>query len=63
MTGYVGHIEKATLDNSYFRQVLFTGPNSQLVKLYTVYTPPQHPDGTVHKTKAEADAAEAEEHH
>ena len=26
--------------------------------LYTVYTPPQHPDGTVHKTKAEADAAE-----
>jgi mannose-6-phosphate isomerase-like protein (cupin superfamily) len=33
------------------------------LKLYTVYTPPQHPDGTIHKTKAEADAAEAEEHH
>ncbi len=33
------------------------------LKLYTVYTPPQHPDGTVHKNKAEADAAEAEEHH
>ncbi len=33
------------------------------LKLYTVYTPPQHPDGTVHKDKAEADAAEAEEHH
>ena len=32
------------------------------LKLYTVYTPPQHPDGTIHKTKAEADAAEAEEH-
>ena len=28
------------------------------LKLYTVYTPPQHPDGTVHKTKAEAEAAE-----
>lgn len=28
------------------------------LKLYTVYTPPNHPDGTVHKTKAEADAAE-----
>ncbi len=28
------------------------------LKLYTIYTPPQHPDGTVHKTKAEADAAE-----
>jgi mannose-6-phosphate isomerase-like protein (cupin superfamily) len=33
------------------------------LKLYTVYTPPEHPDGTIHKTKAEADAAEAEEHH
>ncbi len=26
--------------------------------LYTIYTPPQHPQGTVHKTKAEAEAAE-----
>jgi mannose-6-phosphate isomerase-like protein (cupin superfamily) len=26
--------------------------------LYTVYSPPNHPDGTVHKTKAEALAAE-----
>jgi mannose-6-phosphate isomerase-like protein (cupin superfamily) len=33
------------------------------LKLYTVYTPPQHPDGTVQKTKAEADAAEEAEHH
>ena len=124
MTGYVGSIEKATLNNGYFRQVLFTGKYSQLVvmclppgeeigdevhpnvdqffrieegdakfvldgkeahlvgegdavvvpagtyhnvinasstkplKLYTIYTPPQHPEGTVHKTKAEAEAAE-----
>ncbi len=124
MTGYVGSIEKTTLDNRYFRQVLFTGKYCQLVvmslqpgeeigdevhpnvdqffrieegaaefvfngeethmvraggavvvpagtyhnvinssstgplKLYTVYSPPQHPDGTVHKTKAEAEAAE-----
>ncbi len=124
MTGYVGSIEKATLKNKYFRQVLFTGKHSQLVvmslqpreeignevhpnvdqffrveegkarfvfngeevhlvrngdavvvpagthhnvinasaskplKLYTIYTPPNHPDGTVHKTKAEAQAAE-----
>lgn len=129
MTGYVGPIEKATLDNGYFRQVLFTSKHSQLVvmclqageeignevhpnvdqffrieegearfvfngseehivrdgdavvvpagtyhnvinassskplKLYTIYTPPNHPDGTVHKTKAEAEAAEAAEHH
>ena len=128
MTGYVGPIEKQTLSNNYFRQVLFTGKYAQLVvmslkpgeeignevhkkvdqffrieqgeagfvfnngkekhvaknsdavvvpagtyhniinasktyklKLYTVYSPPNHPDGAVHKTKAEADAAEAAE--
>jgi len=33
------------------------------LKLYTLYSPPNHPDGTVHKTKAEADAAGAAEHH
>ena len=124
MTGYVGSIEKATLDNAIFRQVLFTGRHSQLVvmclqpgedigeevhdtvdqffrleegtakfvfngteehvvndgdavvvpagtrhnvvntsstsvvRLYTVYSPPNHPDGTIHKTRAEAIAAE-----
>jgi len=31
MTGYVGPIEKVTLSNTYFRQVLFTGKYSQLV--------------------------------
>ncbi len=129
MTGYQGNIEKETLKNNFFRQVLFTGKKAQLVvmclqkgeeignevhktvdqffrieqgeakfvfnngkeefvardgdavivpagtfhnvinvgrgkmKLYTVYSPPNHPDGTVHKTKAEADKAEEEEHH
>jgi mannose-6-phosphate isomerase-like protein (cupin superfamily) len=129
MMEYVGPIEKQTLENTYFRQVLFTGRHAQLVvmclqpgeeigsevhanvdqffrleqgeakfvfdgnverlvrdgeavvvpagtfhnvintsetqqlKLYTVYSPPNHPPGTVHKTKAEADAAEAAEHH
>jgi len=28
------------------------------MKLYTIYTPPEHKDGTIHATKAEADAAE-----
>ena len=28
------------------------------LKLYSVYAPPQHPRGTVHPTKADADAAE-----
>jgi mannose-6-phosphate isomerase-like protein (cupin superfamily) len=127
MTGYVGKIETATLNNTNFRQVIFTGPNQQLVlmsllpgeeigmevhatvdqffrfeagqgkvilngeeslvsdgfgvvvpagtnhnvintsqtealKLYTIYSPPNHPAGTVHQTKAEADQAEAAEH-
>lgn len=33
------------------------------LKLYTLYSPPNHPDGTLHKTKAEAEAAEATHHH
>jgi mannose-6-phosphate isomerase-like protein (cupin superfamily) len=122
MSGYGTNIERATIENEFFRKVLFTGPHSQLVlmalrpgedigqethpatdqfiriesgqgraiiggqnydlkdgsaivipagaehnvintsqdsmlKLYTVYTPPEHPDGTVQKTKAEAEAA------
>jgi mannose-6-phosphate isomerase-like protein (cupin superfamily) len=28
------------------------------IKLYSIYAPPQHPYGTVHKTKADAQAAE-----
>jgi mannose-6-phosphate isomerase-like protein (cupin superfamily) len=34
-----------------------------MLKLYTIYSPPNHPDGTVHKTKAESEAAELVEHH
>ena len=33
------------------------------LKLYTIYSPPNHPDGTVHKTKAAAELAEAKKHH
>jgi mannose-6-phosphate isomerase-like protein (cupin superfamily) len=33
-----------------------TGPNPLV--LYTVYGPPEHADGAVHRTKEEADAAE-----
>lgn len=128
MTGWVGNIEEATLKNTNFRTVLFTGQNTQLtvmrlgpgeevgvemhdhldqflrieqgrarvtlgpspdevsqtheleddwvaivpggtwhnvintgdgeLKLYSLYSPPEHPDGTVHATKADADAAE-----
>jgi len=129
MAGYQVPIEKKTLENDYFRQVLFTGKYAQLVvmslqpseeignevhsnvdqffriekgeatfvfggtekhtakdgdavivpagtyhnvinasktiklKLYTIYSPPNHPDKTIHKTKAEAEKAEREERH
>ncbi len=128
MTGYFGDIEKETLKNNYFRQVLYTGKHAQLVvmclqpgeeigdevhnnvdqffrfeqgeakfvfnekeikiakdgdavivpagtfhnvinnskeqlKLYTLYSPPNHPPKTTHKTKEEAEEAEKAEHH
>ena len=43
-----------------FHNVINTSSTKPL-KLYTLYSPPNHPDGTIHKTKAEAEAAE--EHH
>lgn len=36
---------------------------SEPLKLYTLYSPPEHPDGTINKNKAEALAYEAERHH
>jgi len=133
MLGWVGDIERRTIDNDTFRTVVFTGANTQLtvmsllpgeeigrevhehldqflrveqgrgrlelgrteekidethevaddwamiipagtwhnvvnvgddeLKLYSLYSPPEHPDGTVHRTKAEADAAEAAHGH
>lgn len=121
MKGYVGNIEESSLQNNYFREVLYTDERLQLVvmslnpgeeigaevhhldqfirvekgegkvvldgeerglkdgfavivpsgtmhniintgtepmKLYTLYAPPNHKPGTIHKTKAEADADE-----
>ncbi|MCL5019995.1 MAG: cupin domain-containing protein [Patescibacteria group bacterium] len=128
MSGFFVNIEKASEENSNFRQVLFTGKYSQLVvmslkpgeeigmevhenvdqffrveegeakiiadsqekevsegdafvipagtqhnvintsanddlKLYTIYSPANHPDKTVHKTKKEALEYEKEKHH
>jgi mannose-6-phosphate isomerase-like protein (cupin superfamily) len=124
MKGFVVNIIKASLENEYFRKVLYTAKNSQLVvmslkpgeeigeevhqldqfircesgqgkavldgvehqiseglavvvpagakhniintsadkpmKLYTVYSPPNHLDATVHKTKTDAQADEGE---
>jgi mannose-6-phosphate isomerase-like protein (cupin superfamily) len=45
-----------------FHNVINTS-KSKALRLYTVYSPPNHPDGTVHKTKADAIAAEEHAHH
>jgi mannose-6-phosphate isomerase-like protein (cupin superfamily) len=37
----------------------FTNTGSGPLRLYTVYGPPDHRDGVVHRTKAEAERAEA----
>lgn len=36
----------------------FINVGSEDLKLFTIYAPPEHEPGTVHKTKEEADAAE-----
>lgn len=60
-------------DNLYFQQPVFdddaifvpagtwhniTNTGNKPLKLYTIYAPPHHPYGTVHQTKAIAQAAE-----
>lgn len=37
--------------------------SSEKMKLYTIYSPANHPEGTIHSTKEEAMKAEAEHHH
>jgi mannose-6-phosphate isomerase-like protein (cupin superfamily) len=55
-------IEEGEAKFGTFHNVINTS-NKEPLKLYTVYSPPNHPDGTVHKIKAEAEAAEAAHHH
>jgi mannose-6-phosphate isomerase-like protein (cupin superfamily) len=37
--------------------------SAEPMRLYTLYTPPEHPDGIVHATKAEADEYERQHGH
>ena len=53
--GYALVIPQGTLHN-----IVNTSIDKPM-KLYTVYAPPNHKDGTIHKTKAEA-VADEEEH-
>jgi len=40
----------------------FINTGSTDLRLYTIYAPPEHAPGTIHRTKAEAAAAEETEH-
>lgn len=40
----------------------FVNTGNEDLKLYTVYSPPEHKDGTIHKTKADAEMDE-EDHY
>lgn len=49
--GWAGVVPAGTEHN-----IINTGAG--FLKLYTIYSPAHHPDGTIHKTKADAIAAE-----
>lgn len=51
----------AIIPGGTWHNVVNTGEGQ--LRLYSIYTPPEHPEGTVHQTKAEADEAEAEHGH
>lgn len=44
-----------------YHNIINTSDTEEL-KLYTVYSPSHHPEGTIHKTKQEAIEAEEKEH-
>jgi mannose-6-phosphate isomerase-like protein (cupin superfamily) len=41
---------------------IINSSRTEALKLYTIYSPPEHPDGTIHETKAAAEAYEREHH-
>jgi mannose-6-phosphate isomerase-like protein (cupin superfamily) len=50
--GRLVHVPAGTRHN-------FVNTGTSDLRLYTVYAPPEHSPGTIHRTKADADAAEA----
>ena len=56
----VGDDWAAIIPAGVWHNVVNTGDGE--LKLYSLYSPPEHPDGTVHRTKAEAEEAERSHH-
>jgi mannose-6-phosphate isomerase-like protein (cupin superfamily) len=53
--GRLVHVPAGTRHN-------FVNVGADDLRLYTIYAPPEHAEGTVHHTRADADAAEAATH-
>lgn len=51
VTGDAIFVPAGTLHN-------FRNTGTEALKLFTTYSPPNHPDGTIHKTKEDAEKAE-----
>lgn len=63
----IGGEEEPIVENELFfvpagTQHNFSNTGSTPLKVLSIYAPAEHPDGTVHVTKADAVAAEADEH-
>jgi mannose-6-phosphate isomerase-like protein (cupin superfamily) len=54
--GFVVVVPKGTRHN------IVNTSSEKPMKLYTLYAPPEHKDGAIHKTKEEAEAAEKTDH-
>ncbi|MBN1437976.1 MAG: cupin domain-containing protein [Anaerolineales bacterium] len=59
---FVEEDEAAIIPAGTYHNIINASEKKKL-QLYTIYAPPNHPDGTVHRDKAEADEAEQHEHH
>jgi mannose-6-phosphate isomerase-like protein (cupin superfamily) len=57
---YVAHSSDAIVIPAGTFHNVINSSRAEKLKLYTLYAPPNHPDGTIQKDKQQADAAEAE---
>jgi len=57
---YVAHSSDAIVIPAGTFHNVINSSRTEKLKLYTLYAPPNHPDGTIQKDKQQADAAEAE---
>ena len=55
---HVVHGSDAVVVPAGTRHNVINPSKTEKLKLYTLYAPPNHPDGTLHQTRAEADASE-----